>query len=249
MGSDSINELMAVVDSTVPVPQRDIDKLFLMYCEVVHTIPGRGTVTTGRIETGSIRKGEEVVIEGYGESIKTTLTGIETFHKQMESGEAGDHVGCLIRGLKRDECKRGMAIARPNTVTSHNCVDVKLYLLTKDEGGRSMPIMNLQQLTMYCQTWHTRVQMDLLGKDMMMPGDDSTVKLNMDKAMVLLPGQRFTLRNSGITVGTGVITKTNANMTKEEHELMIGGKRARERLERLKEREAIAAEKKIKGTF
>ena len=249
MGSSSIFNLMDAVDATVPVPTRDVDKPFTMFIEQPHTIPGRGTVCTGRIETGKIKKGEEVSIEGYGESYKTTVTGIETFHKSMDYGEAGDHVGALVRGLKRDDVKRGMVLAHPGATSQNSCIEAQVYLLTKEEGGRIKPLVHFQSAQIFSQTWNMFAQIDLLGKDMLMPGDDGTVKFRMHKPMVIPMGSKFTLRAAGQTAGTGVVTKYYPNLTKEEVEMIVGGKKARERAERKKERAEAAALKKIQGNY
>jgi len=230
IGEDSINALLTAVDNAIPVPVREIEQPFVMYIEGTHKIPGRGTVAVGRVETGSIKKGEDIVIEGYETSLETKVTGMETFHKGMESADCGDQVGLLLRGLKRNEIRRGMVIAKPGVVRMYNHIETKLYLLSKEEGGRPVPIASYHKARVFSKTWDISCQLEIVGKDMLMPGEDGTVKLTMLRDMWFTPGQKFTIRIENQTVGTGVVTKILPNLNTDEVEFARGGIKAREKL-------------------
>lgn len=205
MGAEKIKELLDAVDSYIPTPVRDLDKPFNMSVEATFSIPGRGTVVTGRLERGSIKKGDECELVGYDKKVKTTITGIEMFHQILNKAEAGDQLGALIRGVKRDEIRRGMCLCKPGTIKMHNKVEAQVYLLTKEEGGRAKPFTDFFQTQVFSRTWDCPAFMRIQGKDMMMPGEDGTVTFNLFKKMALEKGQRFTLRASGVTLGYGVI--------------------------------------------
>jgi len=241
MGANSIKELLAAVDETIPVPERDVDKPFVMYIEKSHKIPGRGTVAVGRVDQGSIKKGQDIQIDGMGlPTIKTLVTGMETFHKQMDTADSGDQCGLLLRGLKRSDIKRGMVVARPGEVSLYNNIDTKLYLLSKDEGGRHVPVVNYQLAKMFSKTWDVTCQIEVVGKEMMMPGEDATVRFTMVRDTHFTLGQKFTIRMGEQTVGTGVVTKINPNLGSEAIDLAKGGLRLREKMA------AKAAKKKEK---
>ena len=236
IGANSILKLMDTVDKSIPVPQKNIDKPFLLSIEHTHSVPGRGTAVTGRIEQGIIHKGDEVVIEGYKKSFKTTVSGIESFHKQMDYGESGDQVGILVRGVKRDDVQRGMVMAKPNSISSHNHFDTHLYLLSKDEGGRPLPIVTAQYCFIYSKTLDIYSRIEVLGKEMLMIGEDGEVSFKTTKPIVMEVGQRFTIRMKNQTVGTGIVTKIHPNMTPEEEKIIQGGEKARRKAERIKAR-------------
>ncbi|CAH1153856.1 unnamed protein product [Phaedon cochleariae] len=229
IGSEAILKLLAEVDSYIPTPVRELDKPFLLPVENTYSIPGRGTVVTGRLERGVLKKGADCEIVGYNKVLKTVVTGVEMFHKILEEAQAGDQLGALIRGLKRDDVKRGMVLAKPGTVKSQDHIESQVYVLSKEEGGRTKPFTSFIQLQMFCRTWDCAVQVIVADKEMVMPGEDSRLELRMMRPMVLEEGQRFTLRDGSQTLGTGVVTKTLARLTPEEREAISEGKKAREK--------------------
>lgn len=175
MGAKTIMDLLAEVDKYIPTPQRDLDKPFLMPVENVYSIPGRGTVVTGRLERGKIKKGMDCEFMGYSKAHKSVITGIEMFHQILEESHAGDQLGALVRGMKRDEIRRGMIMGKPGTMKTHDHVQAQVYMLSKEEGGRKRPINNLIQLQMFSKTWDIAAQCTLPeGKEMVMPGEDCT---------------------------------------------------------------------------
>ncbi|XP_041977349.1 elongation factor Tu [Aricia agestis] len=229
IGAEAINQLLKEVDSFIPTPVRELDKPFLMPVESVHTIPGRGTVVTGRLYRGVLKKGTECEIVGHGKIMKTTVTGVEMFHKTLEEAQAGDQLGALVRSIKREQIKRGMVMAKPGTVKAHDSIEAAVYILSKDEGGRSKPFTSFIQLQMFSMTWDCASQVIIPDKEMVMPGEDATLHLKLLKPMVCEPGQRFTLRLGDMTLGTGVITKINKNLTDDERLKLMEGKKAREK--------------------
>jgi len=203
-----IAELMTALDEYIPVPQRDVDKPFLMPIEDVFSISGRGTVVTGRIEKGKVKVGEEVEIVGITPTTKTTVTGVEMFRKLLDSGEAGDNVGCLLRGTKKEEVERGQVLAKPGSITPHTKFLAEAYVLTKDEGGRHTPFFKGYRPQFYFRTTDVTGICELPeGTEMVMPGD--TVNLNVDliTPIAMDEGLRFAIREGGRTVGAGVVTK------------------------------------------
>ncbi|XP_031574648.1 uncharacterized protein LOC116308379 [Actinia tenebrosa] len=208
MGINAIMKLLEAVDGHIPTPTRDLDKPFLLPVEGVFSIPGRGTVVTGRIERGVIKKGEEVEFVGHGSKIKTTVTGIEMFHKLLDQGQAGDNLGALVRGVKREEVRRGMVLCAPGSVKSHSKFEAQVYILKKEEGGRHKPFISNYTPQMYVRTGDVAATITLPeGKEFVMPGEDAnfSVKLMFDVPLEI--GLRFTLREGSKTVGTGVVTK------------------------------------------
>ncbi len=204
----SIIELMAAIDSYIPVPERDIDKPFLMPVEDVFSISGRGTVATGRVERGIIKVGEEVEIVGIRETEKTVVTGVEMFRKILDQGQAGDNVGLLLRGKKRDEIVRGQVIAAPKSITPHTKFDGEVYILTKEEGGRHTPFFNGYRPQFYFRTTDVTGIVDLpAGVEMVMPGDNVTIVGNLITPIAMEEGLRFAIREGGRTVGAGVVSK------------------------------------------
>jgi len=206
---DTVKELMAAVDDYIELPQRDVDKDFLMPVEDVFSITGRGTVATGRIETGVINSGEEVDIIGMGdEKMSSTVTGVEMFRKILDRGEAGDNVGLLLRGIDKADIKRGMVIAKPGSITPHKEVKAEVYILKKEEGGRHTPFHNKYRPQFYLRTTDVTGEIYLEeGREMVMPGDNVTITVKLIVPVAVNVGLRFAIREGGRTVGAGQITE------------------------------------------
>ncbi|GHT50360.1 elongation factor Tu [Bacteroidia bacterium] len=206
---EKIMELMDAVDTWIPIPPRDVDKPFLMPVEDVFSITGRGTVATGRIETGIIKTGEEVQIIGLGaDGKKSVVTGVEMFRKILDEGQAGDNVGLLLRGIDKEEIKRGMVITHPNKVQPHTKVEAEVYILKKEEGGRHTPFHNKYRPQFYIRTLDVTGEITLPeGTEMVMPGDNVTIKIELIYPVACSEGLRFAIREGGRTVGAGQITK------------------------------------------
>ena len=203
-----IDELLAAVDSYIPEPVRDENKPFLMAVEDVFSIEGRGTVATGRIEAGVINTGDEVEIIGLTtEPMKTTCTGVEMFRKILDRGMAGDNVGCLLRGVKRDEIQRGQVLAAPGSITPHTKFEAEVYCLSKEEGGRHTPWFSGYRPQFYFRTTDVTGTANLVDAEMCMPGDNVKVTVEMHKPIAMEDGVRFAIREGGRTVGSGVVTK------------------------------------------
>jgi elongation factor Tu len=206
---EKIYELMEAVDTWIPLPPRDVDKEFLMPVEDVFSITGRGTVATGRIETGVINSGDPVDIIGMGaEKLKSVVTGVEMFRKILDRGEAGDNVGLLLRGIDKDEIRRGMVIAKPGAVKPHKNFKAEVYILKKEEGGRHTPFHNKYRPQFYFRT--TDVTGEILltdGVEMVMPGDNLTITVNLHSEIAMSKGLRFAIREGGRTVGAGQVTE------------------------------------------
>jgi len=208
-----IQELMDAIDEHVPEPERDVDKPFLMSVEDVFNIKGRGTVATGRIERGLVRVGDKVELVGIKDEVQTTtVTGVEMFNKTLETGQAGDNVGCLLRGIeysaKRKEVERGMVLAAPKSITPHTKFESEVYVLTKEEGGRHTPFFNGYRPQFYLRTTDVTGSLNLLGgAEMCMPGDHVTIGVELGKPVAMDEGLRFAIREGGRTVGSGVVTK------------------------------------------
>lgn len=209
IGEDAIMKLMEAVDTHIDTPIRDFEKPFLMPVEDVFSISGRGTVATGRVERGKITKGAEVEIVGMGPSFKTTLTGIEMFHKELDQGQAGDNMGALLRGIKRDQLRRGMVIAAPGTVKAYKKFAASLYILSKDEGGRHTGFVSNYRPQMFVRTSDITVTLTHPPEEeqdkMILPGDNVTMNCELVHGVPLEQGQRFTIREGGRTVGTGIV--------------------------------------------
>jgi len=220
LGLEAINQLMEVVDQTIPTPERDLDVPFLMPVDHVHNIQGRGCVITGRLERGKLKVGQEVEVIGYNKTAKGKVTGIEMFHKILEEANAGDQMGLLARGLKQTDVRRGMCVVKPKSVKQHDSFRAQVYFMTPDEGGRKKPCVQGTQLSCFSKTWDCNAYIQLVDKEMALPGEDATVELKMLKPMVVEEGQSFTIRDNNGTIGTGKVTKLNKNMTEEEVELM-----------------------------
>ena len=202
-----IQELMEALDSYIPLPERAIDQPFLMSVEDVFSIKGRGTVATGRIERGLIKVGEEVEIVGLVDTAKTTVTGVEMFNKLLDRGEAGDNVGCLLRGTKKEEVERGHVLAKPGSITPHTKFDAEVYVLTQEEGGRHTPFFNGYRPQFYFRTTDVTGGLNLKGAEMCMPGDNVTMEVTLGKPIAMEQGLRFAVREGGRTVGSGVVAK------------------------------------------
>ena len=207
-GRDSVLELMAAVDDYVPQPERPKDQPFLMPIEDVFSISGRGTVVTGRIERGVVNVGDNVGIVGIRETTKTVCTGVEMFRKLLDQGEAGDNVGVLLRGTKRDEVERGQVLAEPGTITPHTRFEAETYILTKDEGGRHTPFFSNYRPQFYFRTTDVTGTIELPeGTEMVMPGDNVTMQVDLIAPIAMDEGLRFAIREGGRTVGAGVVAK------------------------------------------
>ncbi len=204
---EKVNELMAAVDSYIPVPPREVEKPFLMPVEDVFSITGRGTVATGRIETGIINSGEEVEILGMQEEkLKSTVTGVEMFRKILDKGEAGDNVGLLLRGIDKNEIRRGMVIAKPGSITPHTVFKAEIYVLKKEEGGRHTPFHNKYRPQFYLRTTDVTGEIELPeGREMVMPGDNVTITVKLIVPVAMDKGLRFAIREGGRTVGAGQV--------------------------------------------
>jgi elongation factor Tu len=201
-------DLMEALDTYIPMPERAKDKPFLMPIEDVFGIKGRGTVVTGRVERGVIKPGEEVEIVGFGETRKTTCTGVEMFQKTMDEGEAGDNVGCLLRGIEREDVERGQVLAKPGSITPHTHFESEVYCLSKEEGGRHTPFFNGYRPQFYIRTTDVTGSIKLPeGVEMVMPGDNIKMTVELITPVALEDGVRFAIREGGRTVGAGVITK------------------------------------------
>ena len=208
MGEPAILRLMEAVDSYIPEPIRVVDKPFIMPVEDVFTISGRGTVVTGRVERGIVRVGEEVEIVGYKETQKTVATGVEMFRKLLDEGRAGDNIGVLLRGIKREQVERGQVLAKPTSITPHNKFNAEAYVLTKEEGGRHTPYFNGYRPQFYFRTTDVTGVVKLPeGAEMVMPGDNTNMEINLITKIAMEEGLRFAIREGGRTVGAGVVTK------------------------------------------
>ena len=205
---EKVMELMAACDEWIPLPPRDVEKPFLMPVEDVFSITGRGTVATGRIETGIVKVGDEVQIMGLGASLKSTVTGVEMFRKLLDQGEAGDNVGLLLRGIDKNEIKRGMVICHPGVVKPHSEFKAAVYILKKEEGGRHTPFHNHYRPQFYIRTLDVTGEISLPeGVEMVMPGDNVEITVKLINPVACDPGLRFAIREGGRTVGSGQITE------------------------------------------
>ncbi|MEC8369262.1 MAG: elongation factor Tu [Pseudomonadota bacterium] len=207
IGSDAVKELMAAVDEFVPQPDRPVDMPFLMPIEDVFTISGRGTVVTGRVERGVVATGDEIEIVGIRETSKTTCTGVEMFRKILDRGEAGDNVGCLLRGIGREDVERGQVLAAPGSIDPHTKFSCECYILTKEEGGRHTPFFSNYRPQFYFRTTDVTGSVELPdGTEMVMPGDNISMQVNLIAPIAMDEGLRFAIREGGRTVGAGVVT-------------------------------------------
>src|SRR5881392_3766044 len=207
---------MEAVDEWIPTPERPLDKPFLMPIEDVFTISGRGTVTTGRVERGIVKVGEEVEIIGFRDTQKTIVTGVEMFRKLLDQGQAGDNIGALLRGTKKEEVERGQVLAKPGSVNPHKKFKAEVYILKKEEGGRHTPFFNNYRPQFYFRTTDVTGTVKLPeGTEMVMPGDNIKVDVELVSAIACEDGLRFAIREGGKTVGAGVVTKILAEAAKK----------------------------------
>jgi elongation factor Tu len=208
IGEPSILKLAEALDSYIPEPERAIDKPFLMPVEDVFSISGRGTVVTGRVERGVVKVGEEIEIVGIVPTVKTTCTGVEMFRKLLDQGQAGDNVGVLLRGTKREEVQRGQVLAKPGSIKPHTKFSAEIYVLSKDEGGRHTPFFNGYRPQFYFRTTDVTGSIELpAGTEMVMPGDNVSIKVSLIQPIAMDEGLRFAIREGGRTVGAGVVAK------------------------------------------
>ncbi len=206
--ADAILELMAAVDSHIPEPERVVDRPFLMSIEDVFTIQGRGTVVTGRVEQGIVKVGDEIEIVGLRPTHKTVVTGVEMFRKLLDEGRAGDNIGALLRGVKKEDVERGQVLCKPGSITPHTNFEAQVYVLTKEEGGRHKPFFNNYRPQFYFRTTDVTGSISLPeGTEMVMPGDNTSMVVELGKPIALDEGLRFAIREGGRTVGAGRVTK------------------------------------------
>ena len=206
LGQEAVLALMAAVDASIPLPERPLDKPFMMPIEDVFSISGRGTVVTGRVETGVVNVGDEVEIVGIKDTVKTICTGVEMFRKLLDRGEAGDNIGALLRGTKREDVERGQVLAKPGSIKPHTEFDAEVYVLSKDEGGRHTPFFANYRPQFYFRTTDVTGEVVLPeGTEMVMPGDNVTIGVKLIAPIAMDIGQRFTIREGGRTVGAGVV--------------------------------------------
>jgi elongation factor Tu len=208
MGEGAILKLMEAVDSFIQEPTRAVDKPFIMPVEDVFTISGRGTVVTGRVERGIVKVGEEIEIVGFKPTQKTVATGVEMFRKLLDEGQAGDNIGVLLRGTKREEVERGQVLAKPGSITPHTKFNAEAYVLTKEEGGRHTPFFNGYRPQFYFRTTDVTGVVKLPeGTEMVMPGDNINVEIELITPVAMDEGLKFAIREGGRTVGAGIVTK------------------------------------------
>ncbi|KAJ3619184.1 hypothetical protein Zmor_008737 [Zophobas morio] len=208
LGENAIKKLLDVVDNHIVTPIRDFEKPFYMSIESVVSIAGRGTVATGKIERGTLKMGEEVQILGFGHDFKSNAVGLEMFHQTLNEAQAGDNVGCLLRGIKNEDIRRGMIVCAPGTMKQIKEFEAETYIMTKEEGGRHTPFVSRYSPQLFVRTANTPCIINLLqGKEMVMPGDNSTLKISLHLPLPMEAGSRFTLREGNLTVGTGVVSK------------------------------------------
>lgn len=208
---EKINELMDAVDEWIPTPERDVDKPFLMSIEDVFTITGRGTVVTGRVERGKLKLNDEVEIVGIKDTQKTVATGIEMFRKQLDYAEAGDNAGVLLRGISREQVERGQVLAKPGTVTPHTKFKAAIYVLTKEEGGRHTPFFTKYRPQFYFRTTDVTGEIELPeGTEMVMPGDNVNITVELIHPIAIEQGTKFSIREGGRTVGSGIVSEIEA---------------------------------------
>ena len=211
LGADAVTELMQAVDDYMPQPERPLDKPFMMPIEDVFSISGRGTVVTGRVETGIVKVGEEVEIVGINDTRKTTVTGVEMFRKLLDSGQAGDNIGALIRGVGREEVERGQVLCKPGSIKPHTAFSSEVYVLSKDEGGRHTPFFANYRPQFYFRTTDVTGTVELPeGTEMVMPGDNIALGVKLIAPIAMDVGQRFTIREGGRTVGSGIVSGISA---------------------------------------
>ncbi|XP_037647272.1 elongation factor Tu, mitochondrial [Sebastes umbrosus] len=217
LGVNAVMKLLEIVDSYVPLPKRELEKPFLLPIEGVYSIPGRGTVVTGTMERGIIKKADDCEFVGHNRAFKSVVTGIEMFHKSLDRAEAGDNLGALVRGLKREDIRRGMVMCKPGSIMPHQTIKAQVYVLSKEEGGRHKPFVTNFMPVMFSLTWDMACRVTLPeDKEMVMPGEDTSLTLTLRQPMVLEKGQRFTLRDGNRTIGTGLVTDILSQKDEEQ---------------------------------
>jgi elongation factor Tu len=208
MGEGAITELMEAVDSYVPEPERAVDRPFLLAVEDVFTIQGRGTVATGRVEAGEVKINDEIEVVGVRDTRKTVVTGVEMFNKSMDSAQAGDNIGALLRGVKREDIERGQVLSKPGTITPHTKFKAEVYVLSKEEGGRHTPFFGNYRPQFYFRTTDVTGEIQLEeGVEMVMPGDNTVMNVELIQPIAMDEGLNFAIREGGRTVGAGVVTE------------------------------------------
>lgn len=225
LGKEKVKELLAKVDEYIPLPERNLDKPFSLPVENVMTITGRGVVVTGKLDQGVIKRGDDAEVVGFNKKLKTTVTGIEMFRQLLERGEAGDQMGCLVRGLKKEELRRGMVLSKPGLYDLHNKIEAQVYLLKKEEGGRDRPYLPYFSSIMYNRSFSVSASLEIPDREMVMPGEDTRVVFTLNFEMPLLLGDRFTIRDGNRTLGYGVITKFLDNVNYDEFAEMVKTKK------------------------
>lgn len=233
LGRDKVKELLNHVDDYIEMPVRDLDKEFSMPVEGVVVITGRGVVVTGKLDQGRIKKGDECEIIGYDKKLKATVAGIEMFRQMLDQGEAGDQMGCLVKGVKKTDVRRGMVLCKPGLYGLRNKVEAQIYLLKPEEGGRTKPLLPFQQTVLYNKSFSISTHLEIPDRDMIMPGEDTKANFILFQGMAVTDGDRFTLRDGKSTVGYGVVTKVleNADLKKlkdERREQKRQAKKAKE---------------------
>ncbi|KAH3817156.1 elongation factor Tu-like [Dreissena polymorpha] len=216
LGKEKVLELLKYVDEYLELPKRDLDKDFYLAVESAVNITGRGTVLTGKLEQGVIKKGDACEIVGFDKRFKGTIQGIEMFRQMLDRGEAGDQMGCLVKGVKREEVKRGMVLSKPGLFNMYNYIEAQVYLLKPEEGGRKRPLMPLQQLVVYDKSFAVPADIEIPNAEMIMPGENAIMRLVFRTGLPMLEGDRFTLRDGASTVGYGVISKLLPKRNLEE---------------------------------
>jgi elongation factor Tu len=207
-GVESVTKLMEALDSYIPLPEREVDKPFMMPIEDVFSISGRGTVVTGRVERGRVKVGEEIEIVGFKPTVKKVVTGVEMFRKLLDSGEAGDNIGVLLRGVEKSDVERGQVLAKPGTILPHTKFKAEVYVLSKEEGGRHTPFFNGYRPQFYIRTTDVTGSLNLgEGVEMIMPGDNTQISAELISPTALEKGARFAIREGGRTVGAGTVTE------------------------------------------
>jgi len=248
IGRDSIVKLMEAVDNHIPTPQRNFDLPFFIPIEHIFSIQNRGTVATGRVERGSFKKGAEVEIVGYSKYYKSTVLDIEMFKKTLEEAQPGDSLGVLLKNVKRDDLRRGMAIIKPGSLVPTDHVKAQIYLLDGQEGGRNKAMITESHGIVYCYTFDCNAKFYFEGREILMPGEDCSMELKFIKPMAIEKGARFTIRDGEVTLGTGVVTEAFKPMDPKEREIFLKGKTKKERekmAERLAELEALERKRRM----
>jgi len=248
LGKESVLKLMEAVDNHIPTPKRDFDLPFFVPIEHVYSITGRGTVATGRVERGTFKKGTDAEIVGYNKYYKTIIQDIEMFKKSLEEAQPGDSCGVLLKNIKKDDIRRGMAIVKPGSLTPTDHVKAQVYLLDGQEGGRNKAILTETHGIVFCRTFDINAKFEFEGKEILMPGEDCSMQIRFVKPMAIEKGSRFTIRDGEVTLGTGVVTEAFKAMDPKTREKFLRGKTKKEKekmVERLAELEELERKKRL----